>query len=244
MDCLFIGQNIIELSSVKSTNNYLIDLSQNVNLVEGTIVVANHQTLGKGQRSNSWHSEAGKSLCFSILFAPKIDVSHQFSFNKFIALSLCQALQEYGISAKIKWPNDIFIGLKKVAGILVENTVRACKIDKSVVGIGVNVSNNLIKIPSATSLEKCLEVIPTLSELLEMICKKVEKNYFIFKKQPLLVDNLYHENLFRIGEDQLFLVGEKTFNGIIQSVNKNGQLLIEVNGITQHYRMGEIKFMI
>ena len=62
MDCLFVGQHIIELSSVDSTNNYLIDLSQNISLLEGTVVVAKEQTAGKGQRNNRWSSEAGKSV--------------------------------------------------------------------------------------------------------------------------------------------------------------------------------------
>ena len=84
MDSLFVGQNIIELSSVDSTNNYLIDLSQNTSLLEGTVVVANEQTAGKGQRNNRWYSEAGKSLCMSVLLSPKLDVSQQFLFNKFI----------------------------------------------------------------------------------------------------------------------------------------------------------------
>ena len=97
MDCLFVGQHIIELSSVDSTNNYLIDLSQNISLLEGTVVVANEQTAGKGQRNNRWSSEHSKSLCISILLRPKLDVSQQFLFNKFIALSLCQALNNYSL---------------------------------------------------------------------------------------------------------------------------------------------------
>jgi len=72
MDCLFVGQNIIELSSVDSTNNYLIDLSQNTSLAEGTIVMAKEQTAGRGQRNNIWSSESGKSLCISLLLKPKL----------------------------------------------------------------------------------------------------------------------------------------------------------------------------
>ena len=154
MDCLFVGQHIIELSSVDSTNNYLIDLSQNISLLEGTVVIAKEQTAGKGQRNNHWSSEADKSLSISILLKPKLDVSQQFLFNKFIALSLCQALNDYSLTTKIKWPNDILINKKKVAGILVENSIRGSKIEKSVVGIGVNINNNISQLPSATSLAK------------------------------------------------------------------------------------------
>ena len=244
MDCLFIGQNIIELPSVDSTNNYLIDLSQNTSLLEGTVVVANEQTAGKGQRNNSWSSEAGKSLCMSVLLSPKLDVSQQFLFNKFIALSLCQALNNYSFTTKIKWPNDILIDSKKVAGILIENSIQGSKIEKSIVGIGVNINNNVSQLPSATSMAECLNTIPIISELLELICKKIEKNYFLLKQKPLMINELYHQNLFQKGEVQKFSMNGESFDCIINSVNENGQLIVEVNGRLEFYNMGEIKFMI
>lgn len=244
MDCLFVGQHIIELSSIDSTNNYLIDLSQNISLDEGTVVVAKEQTAGKGQRNNRWSSEVGKSLCISILLKPKLDISQQYLFNKFIALSLCQALNNYSLKTKIKWPNDILIDGKKVAGILVENSIQGSKIEKSVVGIGVNINNNISQLTSATSLAKCLNIIPSISELLELICKNIEKNYFLLRQKPSIIIELYHQNLFKKGEVQKFSKNGKSFNGIIHSVNKNGQLLVEVNGRLQFYNMGEIKFMI
>ena len=111
MDCLFVGQHIIELTSVDPTNNYLIDLSQKLSLVEGTVVVTKEQTAGKGQRNNRWSSEVGKSLCISVLLKPKLDVSQQFLFNMFIALSNAKLL--IIILYKIKWPNDILIDSKK-----------------------------------------------------------------------------------------------------------------------------------
>ena len=243
MYSLFLGQKIIELSSVDSTNNYLIDLSQNISLVEGTVVIANEQTAGKGQRNNRWSSETGKSLCISILLMPKLDVNQQFLFNKFIALSLCQALNNYSLTAKIKWPNDILIGSKKVAGILIENSILGSKIEKSIVGIGVNINNNVNQLPTATSLANYLNTIPSISELLELICKKIEKNYFLMKQKPLMINELYHQNLFHVGEAQKFSKNGQTFDGIINSVNENGQLLIEVNGRLEFHNMGEIKFM-
>ena len=244
MDCLFVGQHIIELSSVDSTNNYLIDLSQNISLVEGTVVVAKEQTAGKGQRNNHWSTEAGKSLCISVLLKPKLDVNQQFLFNKFIALSLCQALINYSPKTKIKWPNDILINSKKVAGILVENSIRGSKIEKSIVGIGVNINNNISQLPSATSMDECLKTAPSVSELLELICKTIEKNYFLLKQKPLMINELYHQNLFQKGGVQKFSKNGESFDGIINSVNENGQLLVEVNGRLEFYNMGEIKFMI
>ena len=244
MNRLFIPQKIIELSSVESTNNYLVDLSQNIDLDEGTIIMTNHQTKGKGQRENYWASEYGKSLCISMLLKPYLNVSQQFLFNKFISLSLCQALLEYNIPAVIKWPNDILINTKKVAGILIENSIQSYEIEKSIIGIGVNISNNIKHIPNATSLNNYLNVIPNQYELLNIICSKVESNYELLKKNPILVNKLYHNNLFKLGEFQKFSKNGELFDGIINSVNDNGQLLVELNGRLDLYNNGEIKFMI
>ena len=244
MDCLFVGQNIIELSSVDSTNNYLIDLSQNTSLVEGTIVMAKEQTAGRGQRNNFWSSESGKSLCISLLLKPKLDISQQFLFNKFIAVSLCQALNNYSLITKIKWPNDILINRKKVAGILIENSIRAGKIEKSVVGIGININNNIGHLPKATSIAEHVKTIPSIPHLLELICKKIEKNYFLMKQKPLKINVLYHQNFFQKGQVQKFSMNGESFDGIINSVNENGQLILEINGRFESYNLGEIKFMI
>ena len=244
MDCLFVGQNIIELSSVDSTNNYLIDLSQNTSLVEGTIVLAKEQTAGRGQRNNIWSSESDKSLCISLLLKPKLDINQQFLFNKFIAVSLCQALNNYSLITKIKWPNDILINKKKVAGILIENSIRAGKIEKSVVGIGININNNIGHLPKATSIAEHVKTIPSIPHLLELICKKIEKNYFLMKQKPSMINVLYHQNFFQKGQVQKFSMKGESFDGIINSVNENGQLILEINGRFESYNLGEIKFMI
>ena len=243
MDCLFVGQHIIELYSVDSTNNYLINLSKEKSLVEGTVVVAKEQTSGKGQRNNHWCSEANKSLCASILLKPKLDVAQHFLFNMFISLSVCQAINNYSLNAKIKWPNDIFIGDKKVAGILIENSIRGNKIEKSIIGIGININNNISKLPSATSLAYFFKKTPSILELLELIFKNVEKNYFLLKQKPSMINELYHQNLFQKGGVQKFSKNGKYFDGVINSVNENGQLVVKVNGCLNFYNVGEIKFM-
>ena len=244
MDCLFVGQNIIELSSIDSTNTYLTNLSQSKNLAEGTVVLANQQNSGKGQRNKSWQSEAGKSLCASILLKPIVDLRQQFKFNKFIALSVCQAFNYYQIKASIKWPNDIFIENKKIAGILIENTIRGDKIDKSIIGIGINVNNDTQGIPNATSLSQHLKQHPSIKSLLEVVCQNIEKNYFLFKKDSPLINKLYNDNLFRRGEHQLFYKDGELFDGTIESVNEDGQLVIRVKEEQEFYNMGEIEFKI
>ena len=89
-----------------------------------------------------------------------------------------------------------------------------------------------------------LKTIPSFSELLELICKKIEKNYFLMKQKPSMINELYHQKLFYKGKVQKFSKNGENFDGIINSVNENGQLLVEVNGRIEFYNMGEIKFMI
>ena len=113
MNTLFVGQNLISLELVNSTNTFLLELSNSEKLVEGTAVSAKHQSGGRGQRQNSWLSEPEKSLCVSVLFYPKIDLDHQFTFNKCIALALVSFFKGLGITSHIKWPNDIFVNDKK-----------------------------------------------------------------------------------------------------------------------------------
>jgi BirA family biotin operon repressor/biotin-[acetyl-CoA-carboxylase] ligase len=242
MDCLFVGQNIIELTSVDSTNSYLTKLTLDDFIPEGTVVIANQQLEGRGQRGNSWLSEPNKSLIVSILLLPKIELKRQFLFNKFIALSVCQVLSHYGLCAKIKWPNDILINDKKISGVLIENTIRFNKIEKSIVGIGINVSNNLESISNATSLEMSLEKTPSIDELLPLLCEKIEKNYLLFKQDSTLINELYHKNLYKIGEEQMFVKDEYSFSGIIKFVNESGQLVVEINGKNELYNWGDLRF--
>ena len=90
----------------------------------------------------------------------------------------------------------------------------------------------------------CLNIIPSISELLELICKKIEKNYFLLKQKPSMINEHYHQNLFQKGVVQKFSKNGESFDGIIDSVNDNGQLVVKVNGSLEFYNMGEIKFMI
>jgi len=136
------------------------------------------------------------------------------------------------------------INNKKISGILIENTTRSNKIEKSIVGIGINVSNSLESIPNATSLEMSLENTPSIAELLALICEKIEKNYLLFKQDSILINELYHKNLYKIGKEQIFVKDEHSFSGIIKCVNEFGQLVVDVDGKTEFYNMGDIGFTI
>ncbi len=131
---------IIRLESVASTNTWL---SANALLLpDFTIVEAISQPAGRGQRGNSWESEPGKNLTVSMLFRPVADLAaaDQFSISEATALAVADTLSEFGITAMIKWPNDIYVGERKICGILIEHSLIGSGITHSILGIGLNVN--------------------------------------------------------------------------------------------------------
>ncbi|MAM04547.1 MAG: biotin--[acetyl-CoA-carboxylase] ligase, partial [Flavobacteriales bacterium] len=113
--------NNIHLDSISSTNNFLLSLRKNNIFSEGLYVTTDFQEIGKGQMNNSWESEKKNNLLISILIEPKISINNIFDINRFICLSIFDLLKLYDINALIKWPNDIIINNRKIAGILIEN---------------------------------------------------------------------------------------------------------------------------
>jgi BirA family biotin operon repressor/biotin-[acetyl-CoA-carboxylase] ligase len=128
---LFIGRNLITLKEVDSTNTFLKDaLSKSTPLLDGSVIMADRQLAGRGQSGNSWISEAGKNLTFSVLLNPVfLAIERQFDLNMAVSLALNDFFNKYKIqAATIKWPNDSYINNKKVAGILIENILQGNKI--------------------------------------------------------------------------------------------------------------------
>ena len=112
---------IIHIRETNSTNNYLKELLQTQNVDEGTVVWADFQSAGKGQRGNGWESEAGKNILFSIVLFPGfIKAGEQFILSQIVSLAVANCLQEYTAGISIKWPNDIYWNEKKICGILLE----------------------------------------------------------------------------------------------------------------------------
>ena len=108
---------------------------------EGSVWVADFQTAGRGQRGNTWESGAGKNLLFTVLLRPDfLHVAKQFAISQITALAIVKYLETKGLSPKIKWPNDIYIGDKKICGILIEHTVAGVNLSASILGIGININ--------------------------------------------------------------------------------------------------------
>lgn len=225
--------SVIKLSAIDSTNDYLKVLSKNQILKNFTVVVTDKQTNGKGQMGATWISEEGKNLIMSVLIKEMLqDVEAIFHLNVAIALSLFEVLNETKVpNISIKWPNDIMSDHKKIAGILIENSIKSDGKIESVVGIGLNVNQlNFENLPNASSMAVVSNSEFDLDELLHKIIFQIKKNCgYILTNQT---DNLwkkYLENLYKISVPMAFeTANQNKFMGIIQGVTSNGLLQIKL----------------
>ena len=137
---------IIRLAETDSTNNYLREQCAKARLPEGSLVIADFQTAGKGQVGNSWESEAGKNLMFSILLYPdSLPANRQFLISQIASLSVKETLEGYTDSVKVKWPNDIYWKDRKICGMLIENDLSGQHLYCSVIGIGLNINQEIFR---------------------------------------------------------------------------------------------------
>ena len=137
---------IIRLAETDSTNNYLREQCAKDRLPEGSLVIADFQTAGKGQVGNSWESEAGKNLMFSILLYPDfLPANRQFLISQIASLSVKETLDEYTDSVTVKWPNDIYWKDRKICGMLIENDLSGHNLYCSIIGIGINLNQAVFR---------------------------------------------------------------------------------------------------
>ena len=122
-----IGQKLISLSVVDSTNNYTAKLHSRDEIDHGAVILAENQLNGRGQRGTEWQSEPGNNLTFSFLLTEiNLSVLDQFRLNQLASIAIINTLDNYDIDAYIKWPNDIYVGREKIAGMLIENSIGSC----------------------------------------------------------------------------------------------------------------------
>lgn len=247
---LFVGQNLLTLKEVNSTNDFLKNLLSNSKpLPEGTVIMAESQFAGRGQQQNKWHSEPGKNLTFSVLLNPTfLAVADQFDLNRVISLGVVDALEPLlGNYLKIKWPNDIYYGDKKLGGILIENLIQGIQLKHAVVGIGLNINQNSfpVEVVNAISLKQILHKDYDLRVLLSDICCHIEGWYLKLRAaQKETVRIAYLDRLYWLNQQKMFRSNNNTFAGVITNVKSNG-LLIVINelGAELEFSLKEIEFL-
>ena len=239
--------NIIKLHTSNSTNDYLKQLAKEKQLPNWTVIWTLNQTKGRGQQENKWFSKKDKSLTFSILINDEpIHYKHQFYLNRIVSLAILKVLQD-NISAdfSIKWPNDIMAENKKIAGILIENTIKKEYIVQSIIGIGLNVNLNSFPdtLPNAIAMKQLTGQLYSLEELLHEIVGTIQDLYAISSKSDVSSINATYERfLFNKGKITVFKKANYLFNGIIKGVSPKGKLcLLHENDEICCYGSHEVK---
>jgi len=252
MATLFIGQNKVFLPETESTNSYAIELLKNVNAIEGTVVYTHKQTHGKGQRGNLWIAEPERNATFSLILKPTfLNPKNTFYLSKITALALHDVLTEIlndsQIDIKIKWPNDMLVDSKKIAGVLIENSVSADVLQWSVVGIGINVKQeDFGGLKTATSISLLTQKTPEIEAVMDHFYTHFEKWYLRLKKAELKqIDQAYHNYLLGMGKTNAFEAEGLRFNAKVIGVNERGLLILETeDGSRKNYDIKEVTFII
>ena len=229
---------LIHIEETDSTNRWLKAHGEGK-----MVVVADYQTAGKGCGTNSWESERGKNLTFSMLIHPTdIPASQQFRITEVVSVALCEVLEQYIGDVSIKWPNDIYMGDKKICGVLIENRLQGNVIVDSIIGIGLNVNQTefVSDAPNPVSLRQLLgreidreALLHDFLETLETVSSS-ETTY-----------SAYRNKLFRMGKQAVFSDETGRFEGTIQDVETDGRLLIkDLSGQARRYAFKEVQFVI
>lgn len=248
IESLFIGSKLIKLPSCQSTNTMASDLLAGNKLVHGTVISTDKQTAGKGQRGNTWESAPGQNLTFSVVVSPLfLPVSKQFELTVIASLAIVKTLHALGLkSSRIKWPNDIFAGHGKIAGILIENIVRSNQLEWSILGIGLNVNQVVFRTSGATSVKLELGHEQSLDQILELLLKSLNEYYSMLKSGRIQVlRDQYTHNLMWINERRDFLDTHqrRRISGEIVRINHEGKLVIRSDGKESVYDNKQIVFI-
>lgn len=262
--------DIIWLNTVDSTND---EARRRINEIDNlSVVSALSQTKGRGQRGNTWESEHGANLLFSVVmkfdlpseagYSPGLSIQayDQFVISQIASLSVVDLLSSHGIEAKIKWPNDIYVGKKKICGVLIENTVCGKWLSSSIVGTGLNVNqrNFNVNIPDPTSIALCTTMDDSLDETLDtrnlleefmlIFCEYTDRFCHI-KGGYNRLNTLYLSQLWLKDEVAEYMdmtrVPARRFRGTIRGITPVGHLLMEMDsGQMKEFSFREVAYIV
>lgn len=220
----------IKLDAIDSTNDFLKNLNKESEVENFTLVTANFQSNGKGQRGANWTSEKDKNLIMSVLIDnSSVFFKEIFDLNVLVSVAVFDVLTAYNIpSLSVKWPNDIMSDSKKIGGILIENTFKTDNSITSIIGIGLNCNQTVFEnLPKATSLSLQTHLFYDVDKLAEDIRNQIVKNTQLLPNMNSIFWQKYQNSLFKKGVPIPFEDSNKQrFMGIIKGVSSSG--LIEI----------------
>lgn len=239
-----IGRNFIYADEIDSTNSLLSvkNKKQNVN---GTVALAEKQIKGRGRKDRIWYSAKGLNLTFSVLLSDENLLKQNINLINFsAALGVALSIENlYQLKTELKWPNDILINKKKVAGILLESSSQGTKIEKIVIGIGVNVNQTLFQGSfniEPTSVKMELNQNVEREKLLAEILNNFEEFINMITTNPAIILKDWKTRCDMIGEKISITEGETTKYGIFEDIDDNGFLLLRVKNKIEKIHFGDV----
>ncbi len=250
MSLLIQGKNFFHFDSLSSTNTHLMELlSKFKPFDECTVILADEQTAGRGQQAAHWESNKAENLTFSLNLYPSfLEVEKQFDISKVISLAILDCIQQkLKNKVQIKWPNDLYVNNKKIAGILIESVIMNNALKYVVVGIGLNVQqakfsdNN----PHATSLKLESGQNHERLELLNELIEYIQHYYQLLKnKQSDYIHQSYLKHLLNFNQTAYYKVDGRKIIGKIIGLDDHGRLELIINGQLRLFANKEIEFIL
>ena len=237
-----LGSEIYHLSVVDSTNNYAAKLISEGKIQNGSVIMADFQTNGRGQRGNTWQSVSSENLMFSLVFQPiGITPDQQIRLSWYTAVIWIKCLHRFSIAAQIKWPNDIFVGENKLGGILIEQQILGNTIAWSIVGCGMNV-NAHPELKNTSSIFEQTQVHfkprTLLNEFLELFNGHLD---LLYSNHDKLKADFEAELWGKYTIQQFEDVKGQLWKAKIMGVDALGRLVLEQNDELLHFDLQEIR---
>jgi BirA family biotin operon repressor/biotin-[acetyl-CoA-carboxylase] ligase len=243
--------NIIFLDKVDSTNRYAEKLLSARKLPEGTVIWTRDQTSGRGQGSNTWESEPGKNLTFSIILYPEfLHPSRQFLLNKAVSLGILDYVKSIlpAHDCTLKWPNDVYAGAGKLGGILIQHHIAGEEIVSTIAGTGLNINQEKFSssLPNPVSVRQLLGRELDLQDQLDAVLSCLDKRYGQLRSGgETVLDEDYNANILGFMKWMKFILAGRESEGMIRGVDDSGRLLLltrQGDQLTLHH--GEVEFVI
>lgn len=238
----------IRVEETDSTSLCLARLCTEQEIQEMTVVMADYQTAGRGQRGTSWESEKGENLLFStVLYPTFLSAKEQFRLSQVISLAVKETLDVYAEDFSVKWPNDIFLKEKKICGMLLENDLTGTQISRCITGIGININQEKFHspAPNPVSLRQITGKEEDLSEVLKQVMERIGVYYELLKSGKRdWIASRYQRSLFRNTGFHDFQDQQGIFTAMITGIEPEGRLILtDDTGRERRYAFKEVSYL-
>lgn len=253
---LWPDMEIISIPSATSTNQWMRDRREELRH-KTVLLLTDFQTAGRGSGTNHWESQEGMNLTFSLQVYPTVlAATHMFALSEAMSLGVCMGLKQLAESEdtikkenfRVKWPNDVYYSDEKICGMLIENDLMARQVDCSIIGVGINVNQNIFLsgAPNPTSLSMLVGHSMCRMQVLEQVLRCFHSYYQLIECGDFaLLHTLYLSQVYRWQEIHRFTDRAGDFEARIVNVQPDGHLILQDSaGMERKYVFGEIKYII